>query len=678
MRQRVGVGLSAIVVTVVVIGLQLMGIFQPLELMALDQWFRTRPPEAVDSRIVLVTIDESDFNTIGQYPIPDQLLAKLLTNISRQRPRVIGMDVYRNLPIEPGHQALRQVYQDTPNLIGVEKTLSGGSFPSVDPPPVLREQAQIASSDLVLDPDGKVRRNLLSLRVSPMWGKKSRTIETLGTRLALEYLEAEGVKPQVIPQSNGQIQLGKARLVSMSPNSGGYVQSDTGGFQLLANFRNLQQHLTSVSFADVLQDKIAANLMQDRIVLIGSTAESLNDRFFTPYSSAAKLTSAGVEIHADFASQLISAALDGRSLLQGVPEWLEGIWLSIWLGVGVLLGARLRSLRQALIWAFSLTSLGVLSAYALFLSGWWISIAAPLLGMLLMTKVTRLYLIWRSLGRSHDALQDYAKTLEQKVEERTQALTQQNFELIRAKQEAEAADLAKTTFLANVNHELRTPLSIILSSSELMSYDKSLAPKQKERLVVINRSVEHLLALINDVLELAKLEAKAESIEIQTVSVKQLIQSLGEMFEAQAAEKRLILLLDWAVDVPDWVQTDERKVRQVLINLLTNALKFTSRGSITLRVFCVKLNVLRFEVEDTGIGIAEHEINSLFKAFMQTESGRKSGKGTGLGLSISQQLLYLLGTKLEVRSMPQVGTLFWFELPIELAVAPAIEAQVIF
>jgi len=677
LRQWVGVGLSAIAVATAVVGLQLEGAFQPLELMALDQWFRVRPSEAVDPRIVIVTIDESDFNTIGRYPIPDEQLATLLTKIKQQRPRVIGMDIYRNLPVEPGHDALRQIYENTPNLIGVEKTLSGANLPSVDPPPILRERGRIAASDLVLDPDGKIRRNLLSLRVTPTWGKQGRTVETLGTRLALEYLKVEGIKPQPIEGTKRQIQLGKLRFEPLKQNAGGYVRGDIGGFQLLSNFRNLQQRFTAVSFSDVLQDQAPAQLMQDRVVLIGSVAESLNDRFFTPYSSAAKLASAGVEVHADFASQLISAALDGRPILRGVPEWLENTWLLLWLGAGVILGSRFRSPHRAIVWMIAITIAGILTAYGLFLSGWWITIIAPLVAMMLVALTTRGYLVWQSLARSHESLQDYARTLEQKVQERTQALTQQNIELMQAKQEAEAADRAKTAFLANVNHELRTPLSIILSSSELMSYDKTLSPKQKERLGLINQSVEHLLDLINEVLELAKLEAKAETVEIQTISLKELLQSLVEMFEPQAIEKRIKFTVDCAIDVPEWIQTDERKVKQVLINLLTNALKFTNHGSIALRVFCFNTNLLRLEVEDTGIGIAEYEIESLFKAFMQTESGRKSGKGTGLGLSICQQLLRLLGTKLQVQSTPNVGTIFWFELPIEFEIAPAVEANLI-
>lgn len=674
MRQWVGVGLSAIATAMAVLGVQHSGAFQSLELMVLDQWFRARPLEAVDLRIVLVTIDESDFNTPGQYPISDTVLAELLTKIQQQQPRVVGMDIYRNLPVEPGHAALQQVYRQMPNLIGIEKTLSRSSFPSVDPPPILRERNQIAASDLVLDHDGKVRRNLLSLRVNRPEEKDSRTLETLGTRLALEYLKAEGVTPKPLPGSD-QVQLGQVTLAPLLPTTGGYVRADTGGFQVLADFRNLRQRFTSVSLSDILQNRIPAGLMQNRIVLIGSIAESLNDRFFTPYSHTAALTSAGVEVHADFASQLISAAINGRPLLRGVSAWLGTLWLLIWLGSGVVLGVQMHSLRRTILLSVGLTIAGIAGAYALFLSGWWIAIVAPILGMKAVALVTRTYLVWRSLSESHAALQDYAKTLEQKVEERTRALTQQNIELTRAKQEAEAANRAKTTFLANVNHELRTPLSIILSSSELMGYDKTLAPKQKERLTMINQSVQHLLDLINGVLELAKLEANAEKVELQAVSIRQLLQGLEEMYQPQAIAKNLTLMLRCDEDVPQWVQADERKLRQVLLNLLSNAVKFTQQGKISLRVSCLSVNQLRFEVEDTGIGIAEHEMEWLFKAFMQTESGRKSGQGSGLGLSISQHLLQLLGSKLEVQSTLNVGTRFWFALHAEPAIASPLEIE---
>lgn len=676
-------GLSALGSTAVVLGLQFGGAFQFLELLVLDQWFRWRPSEPTDSRIVLVTIDDKDIAKIGQYPIRDGTLATILTKIRQQRPRVIGLDLYRNLPVEPGHQALKDVFGTTPNLIGVEKTVGGGQTPAVDPPPVLRSRNQVAASDLVLDEnDNRVRRGLLAIRVPSMSDNRPRTIHTLGMRLALEYLKAENIQPKRLDPAGHQFQLGRTRLVPLEKDAGGYVHADVGGFQILSNFRRFSKPLPAVSISDVLAGKIPAGLMRDRIVLIGATADSLNDRFLTPYTVSTQTIWAGVEVHADLTSQLISAAMEGRPLLQGMPASFEGGWVLLWSGLGTAFGIGLRSSRFAS-WLIPLCIFVMIAGvYGIFVLGWWFTLVAPLVAMTISGVFSHGYLIWKQLRTSHDMLQDYAKTLEQRVKDRTQELLQQNIALERAKQEAELANQAKNTFLANINHELRTPLSIILSSSELISYDASLTQKQQDRLATINQSVQHLLDLINSVLEISKLEAEAETLDLETVSLKDLLRGLENMFYPQAAMKGLTLEFDYAADLPEWVTIDERKLRQVLINLLNNAIKFTKEGSVSLRVFFAVRSIsqtfpiLRFEVEDTGVGIAPGEMDLLFKAFMQTESGRKSGKGTGLGLSISSHFVQLMGSELKVDSAVGMGTIFWFELPMQLsAITQSAEAS---
>lgn len=683
-QQQMWIAAGAIAATGAVVGVQLTGSLQPMELSVLDQGFRWRPSEAVDDRIVLVTMQESDLALIGQYPLSDGILATLLKKIRQQQPRVIGLDLYRNLPIQPGHEALRQVYATTPNLIAIEKTLSTTTAPAVEPPSVLRDRNQVAASDLVLDPDGRLRRNLLSLRVSSAVDPRGRTIDTLGTRLAVEYLKSQNIVPQ--KGSDNAYQLGRARLIPLDRNAGGYVHGDTGGFQILSNFRNLRRKFASVSITDVLRENVPPKLFHDRIVLIGSTAESLNDRFFTPYTINLQSVSAGVEIHADLASQLISGAIDGRPLLGGVSQSIELSVIFVCASLGTVVGLRVRSPRRAIGLTFLIVIAVAISAYSLFLAGWWLPLVAPILGLAIAAGGARGYLIWRTLHRSHQALQRYAETLEHKVQTRTEALVQQNQILAQTTQEAQAASRAKSAFLANVNHELRTPLSIILSTSELLSYDKTLNPKQKERLATINHSVQHLLDLINNVLELAKLEADAETLNVEQVWVPDLLQNIMEMLYPEAAAKGVLLRIEnlttsstirqssyldpmpdsriETAEFSDSIHTDERKLRQVLINLLNNAIKFTHQGSIVLRVkWLYRSSRLAFEVEDTGVGIAPHEIDSLFKAFAQTEAGRRSGKGTGLGLSISQQYVRLLGGELQVHSTIGVGTRFWFDLP---------------
>jgi PAS domain S-box-containing protein len=245
---------------------------------------------------------------------------------------------------------------------------------------------------------------------------------------------------------------------------------------------------------------------------------------------------------------------------------------------------------------------------------------------------------------------------------------------------AEAANRAKSAFLANMSHELRTPLNAILGFSQLMMRESreggsALTAEQQENLETIGRSGQHLLGLINDVLELSKIEAGRVALQTESFDLHCLLDGLEEMFHLRAAEKGLMLIFDRAPDVPRFVRTDEGKLRQVLMNLLGNAVKFTREGGVTLRVACSDLpgsfreggRRLLFEVEDTGPGIAPHELDAVFDPFKQTASGQQSSEGTGLGMPISRQFVRLMGGDLTFSSELGVGSLFKFDVQIELA-----------
>ncbi|MFE1743884.1 PAS domain-containing protein [Coleofasciculus sp. H7-2] len=259
-------------------------------------------------------------------------------------------------------------------------------------------------------------------------------------------------------------------------------------------------------------------------------------------------------------------------------------------------------------------------------------------------------------------------------------------ELRRAKEAAEVANHAKTQFLANMSHELRTPLNAILGFTQVMNLDSSLSQNHQEYLGIINRSGEHLLELINDILEMSKIEAGRTTVHENCFDLIRLLDNLEQMFRLKAKSKGLQIILDYAPDIPQYVQTDESKLRQILMNLLGNAIKFTSSGSVTLRVtrkidnhekspspLSLPNHRLLFEIEDTGPGIASEEIDKLFEAFSQTETGRQSQQGTGLGLPISRKFVQLLGGEIAVNSQLEKGTIFSFDLQIRQAEATEIQ-----
>ncbi|MUG98894.1 response regulator [Scytonema sp. UIC 10036] len=257
-------------------------------------------------------------------------------------------------------------------------------------------------------------------------------------------------------------------------------------------------------------------------------------------------------------------------------------------------------------------------------------------------------------------------------------------ELNKAKETAEAANRSKSRFLASMSHELRTPLNSILGFAQILHRDNSLSPECREYINIINRSGQHLLELINDVLEMSKIEAGRVKLSISTFDIYRLIENLEEMLHLKAASKQLMLTFDCASSVPQYISTDESKLRQILLNLLSNAIKFTESGSVTLRVRLRTGNwelgtgkettqssipnrlSLYFEVADTGPGIDPIEMNLLFEAFEQTSTGRKTAEGTGLGLPISRFFVNLMGGEMTVSSVVGEGSVFAFNIQVEV------------
>ena len=268
------------------------------------------------------------------------------------------------------------------------------------------------------------------------------------------------------------------------------------------------------------------------------------------------------------------------------------------------------------------------------------------------------------------------------------ASKQAEIQMQRAKEAAEAANKAKSIFLANMSHELRSPLNAVIGFAQVLIRSKTLSSENQENVGIILRSGEHLLTLINQVLDLSKIEAGRTTINEKNFDLYRLLDDLEDMFALKAEEKGLQLLFDRDAEVPHYICTDEVKLRQVLINLLNNAIKFTSSGGVSVQVrggLGKKHNnshsqvpdrySVHFEVQDTGAGIAPDEINQLFEAFVQTKTGKDSQEGTGLGLAISRQFVQLMGGEITISSEVGQGAIFQFDIQVNLVESADIQSK---
>jgi adenylate cyclase len=363
-------------VALLVISLRSLGWLQSGEWMAYDQFMRLRPPAPVDPRITIVGIEESDLQYLRRWPITDDVLANLLQKIKDQKPSAIGLDLYRDFPVETGYPQLTQVFKTTPNLIGIEKRGNNQGQGQVSPSPILKALGQTASNDFVLDGDGKLRRGLL------YWTNGDDSQEFLALRLALIHLEKQGIQPD---EQSEWLKLGHSTFRPFEANDGSYINADAGNYSQILNYRGAKNRFQRVSLQAVLKGTLAKDTFKNRIVLIGTTTDSIKDEFYTPYSGNTITTPDrmyGVEAHAQITSQILSGALGDRSGIKVWNDRLELLWIGLWATVGLVFW-RLRSPSLAILSLVGLESLLGIGSYLLFLQGWWIPVVPPAMALAL-------------------------------------------------------------------------------------------------------------------------------------------------------------------------------------------------------------------------------------------------------------------------------------------------------
>ncbi len=372
---------ASVIATGCILSIRNLGGFQLLELVVFDQMVRLQREPPPDTRILIVKITESDLKKQKKWPLSDKSLSLVLQKLQQAKAKVIGLDMYRDIPHPPGYESLLKELQK-PNIITIKK-LGSSDSEGVSPISGIPEE-RVGFNDILIDPDGIVRRNLMYAY------EGTKKYYSFSLRLSQKYLATRDISLKITPNA---LELGETSFTPISANAGEYRNIDNLGYQILISYHSSDQVAETISFTDILNGNFDPSLVKDKIVLIGTTAPSLKDLFFTPYSAGESDSRAmsGVMLHAQLVSQILGATLDRKPLFWFWSEWVEATWILLWALIGGLIAWRYRNPLNVFIFGgFALLALFT-TYFSLFTQAGWIPLLSPGLALIITSISVIIY-----------------------------------------------------------------------------------------------------------------------------------------------------------------------------------------------------------------------------------------------------------------------------------------------
>ncbi len=396
------------IVFISIIGIRGMGYLEYAELMAYDWYIRTQPVNSGSFQpVVIISITENCIQNLGRWPISDNVLSQALEKVLQSEPRVIGIDLFRDLPLPPGSEAFESILRDNNHIIATMKFGEDG----VPPPKVISDNNRFGFNDILVDPGGIVRRGLLFL------DDGENVYYSFALQLALQYLAYEGIYPHPDASNPQHIALGDTTIRPIGPNEGGYVAADARGYQFFLDFGKATAPLREIPLMSLLSGKVSPADIQDKIVIIGVTAHSVKDFFYTPRSRGVRIRQQipGVVLHARITDQLLRFALDNLQPRRSISDQQEKLWILLWSLLGSLTALLLRSpLRFTLAGIVNLLILFLITFFV-FIKSFWLPVVPPAIVWIISAVITTVYLSSREKSQRSLLMQLFSKYVSPEV-----------------------------------------------------------------------------------------------------------------------------------------------------------------------------------------------------------------------------------------------------------------------